>query len=62
MKIKILSWNVRGANDSIKRNVIKALLKPQKVDMVCPQETKLKETTSEIIRSLAVGRHGLGRC
>ena len=57
MKIRILSWNVRGANHSSKRKVIKAYLKSQKVDMVCLQETKLKEATRGIVRSLSIGRN-----
>ena len=43
MKLKILSWNVRGANDRNKRKVIKALIKSQKVDVVCLQETKIQD-------------------
>ena len=43
MKLKILSWNIRGANDRIKRKVIKALIRSQKVDLVCLQETKIQE-------------------
>ena len=35
MKLRILLWNVRGANDCEKRKVIKALIKDQKVDLVC---------------------------
>ena len=35
MKLRILSWNVRGANDKDKRKVIKAFLKSNKVDLVC---------------------------
>ena len=38
MKIKILSWNVRGANDRAKRKVIKALIRSQRADLVCLQE------------------------
>lgn len=41
MKLRILSWNVRKANDSEKRNVIKALIKGQKVDLVCLQEIEM---------------------
>ena len=33
MKIRMLSWNVRGANDSSKRKVIKALIRDQMVDL-----------------------------
>ena len=35
MKIRLLSWNVRGANDSSKRKLIKALIRNQKVDLFC---------------------------
>ena len=35
MKIHLLSWNVRGANNSDKSKVIKALIKKNKVDLVC---------------------------
>ncbi|RVX19375.1 putative ribonuclease H protein [Vitis vinifera] len=57
MKIKILSWNVRGANDSEKRKIIKSIIKSNKVDVVCLQETKIKDMSTGIVRSLGVGRH-----
>ena len=57
MKIRILSWNVRGANDSDKRRVIKSVIKSKKVDVVCLQETKIKEMRMRLVRSLGVGRH-----
>ena len=56
MKIKILSWNVKGVNDAAKRKVIKAFIKMQRVDVVCLQETKFKEVSIGLIRSLGVGR------
>ena len=43
MSLRILSWNVRGAND------------PEGDDwrdIVCLQETKLKEMTGGVIKSL----------
>lgn len=43
MKIKILSWNVRGLNAREKRSVLKSLLQQWKVDLVCLQETKMRE-------------------
>ena len=52
MKIKILSWNVRGLNDPDKRKVLKGLLKRWNCSVVCLQETKLKEVDRTIIRSL----------
>ncbi|RVW28874.1 hypothetical protein CK203_112210 [Vitis vinifera] len=42
MKLKILCWNVRGANDSSRRKLIKAVVRSQKVDLLCIQETKIK--------------------
>ena len=42
MKIKILSWNVRGVNDRDKRKIIKLVIKSQRVDVVYLQETKIK--------------------
>ena len=42
MKIKLVSWNVRGANDSSKRKVIKAMIRSQRADLVCIQETKFR--------------------
>ena len=57
MKIRILSWNVRGANDSDKRKVIKSVRKSNKVDVVCLQKTKIKDMSTGIVRSLRVGRH-----
>ena len=52
MKLCILSWNVRGANDKDKRKVIKAFLKSNKVDLVCLQETKIHKMTRGVVRSL----------
>ena len=33
------------------------MIKSQKVDVVCLQETKIKEMTIGLVRSLRVGRH-----
>ena len=57
MKIRLLSWNVRGANDKDKRKIIKLVIKSQRVDMVCLQETKMKEMAITLVCSLGVGRH-----
>ena len=56
MKIKILSWNVRGINDRNKRKLIKALISSHKVDLVFLQETKMAEMSLGVVRSLGVGR------
>ena len=56
MKIKILSWNVRGVNDSDKRKVIKNLIRTNRVDLVYLQETKVQEMNVDMVRNLGVGR------
>ena len=56
MKIKLVSWNVRGANDSSKRKVIKAMIRSQRADLVCIQETKIQTMTEGVLRSLGSGR------
>ena len=56
MKLRILSWNVRGANDSDKRKIIKSIVKAQKVDLVCLKETKIQSLLCSLVRSLGVGR------
>ena len=56
MKITIISWNVRGANNPEKRKVIKAFLKSQRSDVVCLQETKIKAMNRGLVRSLGAGR------
>ncbi|RVW36583.1 LINE-1 retrotransposable element ORF2 protein [Vitis vinifera] len=56
MKIKIISWNIRGANDRVKRKVIKALIRLQRADLVCLQETKIQDISRGIVHSLGVGK------
>ena len=51
-----MSWNIRGVNDRDKRKLIKNVIKTQKVDLVCLQETNIQEMTNGIVRSLGVGR------
>ena len=41
MKIKMISWNVRGFNDPRKQLVVKNLLREWKCDVVCLQEMKI---------------------
>ena len=56
MKIKIISWNVRGVNALDKRKVIKNFLRSYRTDLVCLQETKVQEMSVELVGSLGVGR------
>ena len=57
MKLRILSWNVRGVNDKEKRMLIKALIQAQKVDLVCLQETKVRDMSNKLVSSLGRGRY-----
>ena len=56
MNIRLLSWNVRGVNESRKRKVIKSVVRKQKVDLFCIQETKIQFMTERVVRSLGSGR------
>ena len=52
MKLRVLSWNVRGANDCEKKMLIKVVIKSQKVDLVCLQETKIQKMSFGMVCSL----------
>ena len=56
MKIKILSWNVRGVNNPEKRKVIKRFIRDQQVDLIFLQETKVQTMTLKMARSLGAKR------
>ena len=56
MNLKILSWNVRGVNDSSKMKLIKSVVRKQKVDLFCIQETKMQVMSKRVVRSLGPGR------
>ena len=56
MKLKVLSWNVRGANDSSKRKIIKTFIRNQKVDLLCIQETEIQPMSEGVVRSLGSRR------
>ena len=52
MKLKIISWNVRGLNDSQKRLIVRSLLHEWKCDVVCLQETKLVGVDRQMVSIL----------
>ncbi|RVX13136.1 putative mitochondrial protein [Vitis vinifera] len=56
MKLRLLSWNVHGANNSSKRKVIKAMIRNQRVDLFCIQETKIQSMSKDVVRILGSGR------
>lgn len=52
MKVKILSWNVRGLNEADKRTTTSSLIKKWKPNIVCLQETKIEEFPVSWIRQI----------
>lgn len=50
MKIKIISWNVRGLGSAEKKKALKSLIISEAVDLVLIQESKLKnESVKELV-------------
>ena len=56
MKLRILSLNVRRANNRDKIRFIKSLINAQKANLVCLQVTKIQSMSCSLVRSLGVGR------
>ena len=56
MKLRLLSWNVHGANNSSKRKVIKVVIRSQRVDLFYLQETKIQAMSKGLVRSLGTSR------
>jgi exonuclease III len=52
MKLRFISWNVRGLNNPQKREVVRNLLREWQCDMVCLQETKLDCLDLRVVWSL----------
>ena len=52
MKLKMISWNVRGLNDPKKRLVVRNLLREWKCDIVRLQETKLVGIDRQLVCSI----------
>ena len=52
MKLKMISWNVRGLNDSQKRLVVRNLLWEWQCDVVCLQETNLASIDRQLVCSI----------
>ena len=55
--VRVLSWNVRGLNDSAKRDSLRNLLRDWNCDLVCLQETKLEDIELCDVRSIWGSRH-----
>ena len=56
MKLKLLSWNVRGENNLDKRKIISNFVRSQRIDLVCIQETKIQDFSNACTRSFRAGR------
>ena len=50
-----MSWNVRGVNDPDRRKIIRNVIRYQRVNLVCLQETKIQNMTAAVARSVGVG-------
>jgi hypothetical protein len=60
---KILFWNVRGLNSSLKQDAVRNLVDSFHVDVVCCQETKMQQITrTNILSTLGVDFHTLSSC
>ena len=55
IKIRVLSWNVRGVNDKDKQNVIRAFLRSNKADLVSLRY-KIQDMFVGVGRNLGAGR------
>lgn len=50
--MKLISWNVRGMNSSLKRAVTKGLFQSFKGECLFLQETKLENINAYVLRSI----------
>ena len=48
----MVSWNVRGLNDSRKHSVVRNLLREWNCDVVCLQETKIAGMDRQLVCNL----------
>lgn len=55
MRVKIASWNVKGLNLEKKRKQILYLLEKQDYDIICIQETKIREDDKKCLENPKLG-------
>lgn len=53
--MKIISYNIRGLGGKIKKKEISKLIHEHSVDLICLQETKMEEVSSQLCLSLWAG-------
>ncbi|XP_028099816.1 uncharacterized protein LOC114299300 [Camellia sinensis] len=56
MKLKVLSWNVRGLYEKDKRLAVRSLLRNVRADVICLQETKMEVLGGDVVREIWGGR------
>lgn len=62
MKLKLISWNVRGLNDKGKRRIVKNCIDQWKADIICLREAKLQGDMQGIVKQLWGGRWAKHDC
>lgn len=55
MKIKLISWIVRGLKDQGKRMVVQTIIQDWKADYVCLQDKKHEDAEQELIKQIWTG-------
>jgi len=55
--VRLLTWNVRGLNDSDKRVLLRIFSRVWNCDLICLQETKFENAGLSDIRSIWVNHH-----
>lgn len=48
--MKLLSFNIKGVGSRLKRNELQELVRKNKVDVVCLQETKIEDVSEKKCR------------
>ena len=56
MKLKILTWNVRGLNAADKQMVVRSFLRDVKADVICLQKTKKERAEGDWVKEIWGGR------
>src|ERR1035438_663850 len=51
--VKFLNWNARGLGSSVKRRYLSDIIRDNKIDIVCLQETKKEVFHERTLRSLS---------